>query len=82
MTTLIAVYTPEGCVGRCDAKCYNATGDKCECVCGGANHGVGVNKAVENTERYAELWKAEYEALHDEKPVFEVLRKPVQFELF
>ena len=24
MTTLISVYNSEGCVGRCDARCYNA----------------------------------------------------------
>jgi hypothetical protein len=24
MTALIAVYTGDGCAGRCDAKCYNA----------------------------------------------------------
>ena len=27
MTTLIAVYTGDGCAGRCDAKCYNALGE-------------------------------------------------------
>jgi hypothetical protein len=24
----------------CDARCMNATGPNCECVCGGANHGA------------------------------------------
>lgn len=25
---------------RCDARCQNATGSKCDCQCGGANHGA------------------------------------------
>lgn len=62
MATLIAVYNGERCVGRCDAKCYNAKHTKCTCVCGGRNHGVGLKEAVDNTqdmakellERYAE----------------------------
>jgi hypothetical protein len=49
MTTLIAVYDSDGCVGRCDAKCYEATDPDCDCICGGRNHGVGRAQAVENT---------------------------------
>ena len=26
---------------KCDARCLNATGFKCECECGGKNHGAG-----------------------------------------
>lgn len=48
MTTLIAVYNSEGCVGRCDEKCYDAKGDVCECVCGGKNHGKGRQQAIDN----------------------------------
>lgn len=64
MATLIAVYTSEGCVGRCDAKCYNATVEKCDCICGGRNHGAGIQKAVDNTremwESWVEHWKKEH----------------------
>jgi hypothetical protein len=52
--TLIAVYTSEGCIGRCDAKCYAATEPHCECICGGMNHGGGLALAIENTRQYAE----------------------------
>jgi len=45
MTTLIAVYNSDGCIGRCDAKCHNAKGAKCTCVCGGKNHGIGAASA-------------------------------------
>jgi len=41
MTTLIAVYNSEGCVGRCDAHCYDAAEEPSECICGGKNHSAG-----------------------------------------
>lgn len=49
MATLIEVRNSSGVVGRCDAKCYNATDPKCDCVCGGHNHGAGLKQAQENT---------------------------------
>ncbi len=51
MATLIYVGNSEGCVGRCDAKCYNATAPDCDCICGGKNHGVGRQVAQDNVER-------------------------------
>jgi hypothetical protein len=60
MATLIAVYNSNGCVGRCDARCYNAKGPKCTCICGGANHGAGLKQATENTQEMAEKWLEEY----------------------
>ena len=35
----------------CNSLCYNAKHDKCDCVCGGANHGVGLKQAITNTEQ-------------------------------
>lgn len=60
MSTLIAVYNSEGCVGRCDAKCYEATHPECDCICGGRNHGAGKQKAMENTHELVEGWLEEY----------------------
>lgn len=65
MTTLIAVYNSDGCVGRCDARCYDAKEPHCECICGGKNHGVGRNKAMANTEQMASEWIKEYSAKID-----------------
>ena len=48
MTTLIAVYDHSGCIGRCDASCYDAKHEKCICICGGRNHGKGYIQASEN----------------------------------
>lgn len=62
MTTLVSVHNSEGCVGRCDARCYEAQGPDCDCVCGGKNHGAGLEKAMENTREWAEEWIAAYAA--------------------
>ncbi len=60
MTTLIAVYNKSGCVGRCDAKCYDAIHPDCDCICGGRNHGKGLDKAVEQTREECETWLDSY----------------------
>jgi len=60
MTTLIVVSTSQGLAGRCDAKCYEATCTVCECVCGGRNHGMGREKAIDNTRTLAAQWIATY----------------------
>lgn len=56
MSTLIAVYNSDGCAGRCDARCYDATCEECDCICGGANHGAGQQQAIDNTRTWAETW--------------------------
>ena len=68
MTTLIAVYNSDGCVGRCDAKCYDAKHPNCDCICGGKNHGAGKQVAMDNTREWAESWISEYakrQGLHE-----------------
>jgi len=62
--TLISVYTSEGCIGRCDSKCYEATEHVCTCVCHGANHGKGVTTAMEQTRVMAERWVTKYAQHH------------------
>lgn len=56
MTTLISCQSSDGDQGRCDAKCYNAWGPECHCVCQGANHGIGRQDAIKNTRELAESW--------------------------
>lgn len=46
--TLLEVGNSEG-ARRCDAKCYTAEGAECDCICGGTNHGVGLEQAMRNT---------------------------------
>jgi len=55
MATLMAIYNSEGCVGRCDATCYAAKHQRCTCICGGRNHGVGRQKAEANVREAAGL---------------------------
>jgi hypothetical protein len=62
--TLIAVYTSEGCIGRCDAKCYTATEPACDCVCRGAKHGRGIAQAIDHTRQMAEAWVEKYAGEH------------------
>ena len=55
----------EGEGGRCDARCYNGRSNRCACVCGGRNHGIGVVAAVQkNWAQFgAQEPPNEYEAL-------------------
>jgi hypothetical protein len=54
MATLIAVEAPDGTLsGSCDAKCYNAMRNECNCSCEGALHGVGREAAIERARELA-----------------------------
>ena len=68
MAALIAIYTSQGCIGRCDARCYQATRPDCTCICGGRNHGKGFEQSIINTRTMASGWiaaVAEAHNLHD-----------------
>ena len=58
MTAIVGVYSRRRCEGQCDARCYGAMQPSklkeprrsaCICICGGANHGMGLNRAICNT---------------------------------
>jgi hypothetical protein len=66
MTTLLAIYNHSGCVGRCDANCYNATTPRCTCICGGENHGVGYERALKNNQRNLDALVNAYARQHPE----------------
>lgn len=57
---LMSVHNSEGCVGRCDARCYNAKHPECDCICHGMNHGKGRDRAIENTQFHAEKMIEKY----------------------
>lgn len=65
MVTLLAVYNSEGCVGRCDARCYGADHPECECICGGANHGAGLDQAQANVTEAFEQMLEDYKKDHE-----------------
>jgi hypothetical protein len=83
MSTLISVHNSDGCVGRCDAKCYDATHPHCDCICGGKNHGAGKKQATENTRELADTWLKDYmeaKGLKDAKG--EINKEIFQLQLF
>ena len=47
---------------RCDARCYGAKGADCRCVCGGENHGIGLNAAVKNTKERGDAMAENFRA--------------------
>ena len=62
--TLIYVGNSNGCIGRCDAHCYDAHSPTCECICGGRNHGKGKDQAIANSRKhFAEILAANPDAL-------------------
>jgi hypothetical protein len=65
MTTVLSYHTSGGEEGRCDARCHNAVSPDCDCICGGANHGVGTQQAIENTRLMAEQMIADFAHKHD-----------------
>lgn len=74
MSTLILVGNSESS-RRCDAHCYDAQSNDCECVCGGANHGVGEGQAHTNTYQMAKKILKEFGKENVR------LAKPMQLEL-
>lgn len=54
MVTLITQGDSDGITGRCDERCYMARHPECTCCCGGKNHGVGKEQAMENVRDWAE----------------------------
>ena len=54
--TLITERIGSGPTRRCDATCHKAKRPACRCICGGMNHGVGLQQAQANTqETYGHL---------------------------
>lgn len=62
MPTLIKKRGRGRGVRRCDERCYMDIGSRCQCICGGVNHGVGLRRALINT---AEIAKKH---IHDSAP--------------
>lgn len=63
--TLISAGNNNGVYGRCDAKCYGAKHPDCNCICGGRNHGAGLDTAMANTQEFAEVMMEEYRQEHN-----------------
>ena len=46
--TLMSQKIGQDATRRCDARCYGAKHSKCHCICGGLNHGAGLQQALTN----------------------------------
>lgn len=47
-------------IGCCGATCYNgnrAGAERCNCICEGLNHGIGLDAALDNLPRIAQEWR-------------------------
>jgi hypothetical protein len=80
MATLITSGNSDG-TRRCDARCYDAKASTCDCLCGGRNHGVGFQLALEQTRRAWEQWSEDWRAKHPGDVVLEHVTEPL-FRLF
>jgi len=56
MTALFTIWTNDGRRSACDEPCYNAYDAHCSCVCGGRNHGLGIQRAAQQTARFLPQW--------------------------
>jgi len=79
---VIEVRSNGAAVRRCDAGCYDAKGSDCHCICGGANHGVGLRIALEDR-----CWMDDKEILAECKnllpgDIARVFKSPRQLELW
>ena len=86
MPTLITVYVAgmgKKWQRRCDARCHNATKPRCRCICGGVNHGVGLDQARTNTKKITDdqLIKTDRERFAG-KGARTIIREHRQLELF
>jgi hypothetical protein len=81
MVTLISYSSSGGEEGRCDAKCYLAGHPDCGCICGGINHGKGLEQAAENTRKLGRSWvdaaRARGEDVTDVMFALETLHDPL-----
>lgn len=82
MATVFAVYNNNGCVGRCDAKCHNAKGEECRCICGGVMHGVGARIAMEDRSYITDAEIIENACQLGTDGPLRVARAAEQYELF
>lgn len=63
MATIISFGDGTGHRRQCSAKCYDAKGHKCSCLCGGRNHGVGPERAAQNAQHPSDEWVQELQTM-------------------
>lgn len=70
MTLILARGANGKIIGRCDIRCYGATARRCNCICGGENHGKGWHQdVIDQTERVAQEIRKEHPHYEIRTPV-------------
>lgn len=82
MSCLIYASNSDGCIGKCDANCYNAQSPQCDCICRGMNHGKGLSAARDNTAKYADEWIKQYKQEKGKNVSCQVNGEVYQLEMF
>lgn len=50
----VVIRNAHGQTGICDSRCWLASDERCDCVCGGTLHGHGVEFAVDHLVKLAD----------------------------
>lgn len=82
MAALLIVRSGNAVVGACGSRCFNADRTRCWCICGGMNHGVGLERATDNTRAHCAEWAARAGADAARPVTFEVALEVAQLPLF
>jgi hypothetical protein len=65
-------------VRQCDSRCYNGEIHvECHCICGGQNHGVGLEQAVNNMLQFANAGLAQGPLYVPERELLQVPSRPL-----
>jgi len=81
MTTLLTARADGRVIGRCNQSCYASTGRRCQCICDGANHGLGFRQALNrNTKENRDALRVRLELRGHQDVQLDAL--PRQLELF
>lgn len=75
VTTIVTATNSNGTTGRCDAKCHDAKGVRCNCICGGVFHGVSPPLITEH------MWSQFWAHMTENHPGTLVNLKPIQLPL-
>lgn len=72
---LVSYYLCGRLIGYCDARCYNGKNGSCSCICGGENHGIGLDKALANVRTMHGNWMKQAKKKHGKRYCFKINRE-------
>ena len=79
MASVMSVSAPEGRNTRsCGSQCHNAKHTECSCICGGVNHGVGLNEAIDNTRLLMETFQTRHPEIRFPAIVYQLRLRDIE----